>query len=166
MRFRANTAIPAPSADTIWRWEKRHHVKLPADYLAVLREGNGAIPIDNCFRQGPAERVIERMLCIAEGKPADDPLHGQYDIGAVIAQVGDRLFDDLELVGANVVPIASLSAGDLLCLDFRFDEDAPEVVVWDHGRSEELRPHFEKVADSFAALLAMLHAAGGSPQVD
>ena len=49
-----------------------------------------------------------------------------------------------------------LFAGDMLCLDFRNSEAVPEIVVWDHEQSKDLKPVVEKVANCFAEFLTKL----------
>ncbi|HVV99538.1 MAG TPA: SMI1/KNR4 family protein, partial [Planctomycetaceae bacterium] len=96
---------------------------------------------------------IERMLCLLP-EPADDP-NGWYDITVILTQVGTRLTDNEDLIGADVIPIAALFAGDLVCLDLRYSFSCP-VVVWDHEQSDDFQPVFETVADSFTEFASLL----------
>ncbi|HEY0407499.1 MAG TPA: SMI1/KNR4 family protein [Pyrinomonadaceae bacterium] len=155
MEFKAGTALPPPSDELIAWFEKTFRVRLPPDYVATLKAGNGAIPLTNLFEQGGRERLIEEMLCMLE-TPRADPIHGVQDISVVMTQVEEFLVDDEDLVGMNVIPFAQLFGGDLLCLDCRTNPETPAVVVWDHERSRQFEPHLEKVADSFAEFDAML----------
>ena len=98
--------------------------------------------------------MIDRMLCLLP-EPEDD-VNGCYDITVVLTQVDTRLTDNEDLVGAEVIPIAELFAGDLLCLDLRERPECAPVVVWDHEMSEDFHPVFTKVADSLAEFEQML----------
>lgn len=93
------------------------------------------------------EYAIERFLCIL----SEYKIHrlGMYDIGVVITQIEDRLSDNPDLIGVEILPIAALFAGDFICLDFRNEKDKPDVCVWSHEESEEDKPVTYKVADSF-----------------
>jgi len=55
-----------------------------------------------------------------------------------------------------VLPIAELLGGDYLCLDFREDNEAPDVCVWDHEESDDFEPVTYRVAGSFSELAEML----------
>lgn len=156
MDFQQDTALASPS-DELLRWfETTYQVKLPADYVTALKDGNGAVPNRKEFRQGRRERMIKRMLCLIP-EPQNDQLNGWYDLTVVISQLDVRLIDDENLVGMNVIPIAALFAGDFLCLDFRCAPESPVVAVWDHEQSRDLCPVLELVAPSFTAFEAMLY---------
>lgn len=155
MEFQQGTAL-APPADDLIRWfETTYRVKLPADYVAALKDGNGAVPRQQAFRQGRRERMIERMLCLVT-EPRTDQVNGWYDLTVVLSQLDARLIDDENLVGMNVIPIAALFAGDFVCLDFRLAPESPTVVVWDHEQSRDLHPVLEPLAPSFAAFERLL----------
>jgi len=64
MDFQEGTALAPPSEELIRWFESTYRVKLPADYIAALKAGNGAVPTRRKFRQGKRERMIERMLCL------------------------------------------------------------------------------------------------------
>ena len=154
MRFKQGSVIPPPSdAKASW-FDKSYRVQLPEDYLAFLQTGNGGIPIEKSFLQNGRERMIEFFLCLLDS-PADDE-NGWRDITVVHTQIGDRLSDDPDLVGTKIVPIASLFAGDFVCLDFRRDPLHPVVVVWDHEISDVDAPHCDVVAKSFSDFASSL----------
>lgn len=88
--------------------------------------------------------------------PKAEPVIGQYDIGVVIAQIEDRLTDDEDLVGTNLIPFASVFGGDFLCLDFRTLPSQPSVVLWDHNESDELEPVTFHVTDTFENFIELL----------
>jgi SMI1-KNR4 cell-wall len=156
MEFRTKTTHPAPSDARLAQLEDVFRLKLPESYVAALRAGNGGQPVRPCFEQGKRERMIERMLPIFDDFNAHGAT-GAYDVEVVAGEIGDRLTDDLGLVGLKVLPTAALFGGDFVCLDFRADPDAPSVAVWDHEESRRLLPHLETVAPSFEVFASMLH---------
>jgi hypothetical protein len=155
MDFQEGTALAAPTDDLIRWFETTYRVRLPADYVAALKEGNGAVPIRREFRQGKRERMIDRMLCLI-AEPENDEVNGWYDLTVVLSQLDARLIDDENLVGMNVIPIAVLFAGDFVCLDFRRTHETPVIAVWDHEQSRDLHPVLEAVAPSFSAFENLL----------
>lgn len=155
MDFEQGTALAAPTDDRIRWFETTYRVKLPEDYVAALRVGNGAIPSARVFHQGNRERLIERMLCLLPN-PRNDQANGWYDMTVVMSQLDARLIDDENLVGMNVIPFAVLYAGDYMCLDFRASANSPVVALWDHEQSHDFQPVLETVAQSFTAFDKML----------
>ncbi|MGD8451922.1 MAG: SMI1/KNR4 family protein [Phycisphaerae bacterium] len=153
--FKPDTSAPPPGLRTLAQLEEDLGLMLPEEYVALLRQSNGGVPVCGCFECDGQERLVERFLCILD-TPEEDEAHGPYDVSVVWSQVGERLVDDPALVGTNVLPIAALSAGDLVCLDFREDPATPAVVVWDHEQSAELHPRLVRVADSLLDFLRML----------
>ena len=156
IEFEPDTGAPQPGLPRLAWLEEVLGIMLPKEYVALIRQSNGGVPIQKCFLADGHERLIERFLCILE-KPADDEQHGDYDVNIVWSQVGERLVDDGDMIGTNVLPIAALFAGDLVCLDFREDPVDPAVVVWEHERSDFLQPHLTPVATSLSAFLEMLY---------
>ena len=155
MDFEQGTTLALPTDDRIRWFEATYRVKLPDDYVAALKAGNGAIPSRKTFHQGKRERLIERMLCLLPN-PKNDQANGWYDLTVVISQLDARLIDDENLVGMNVIPLAVLFAGDYVCLDYRGNPNAPVIAVWDHERSDEFQPVLETVAPSFTEFDNML----------
>lgn len=155
VNFEQSTALVAPTDDRIRWFETTYRVKLPDDYVAAIKAGNGAVPSRKTFFQGKRERLIERMLCLLPN-PKDDHVNGWYDMTVVVSQLDARLIDDENLVGMNVIPFAVLFAGDYVCLDFRANPEAPAIAVWDHERSDEFQPVLETIAPSFTAFDDML----------
>jgi hypothetical protein len=156
MDFEIATALAPPTDDRIQWFETTYRIKLPNDFIAALKVGNGAVPNPRKFLQGKQERMIERMLCLLSN-PRDDDLNGWYDFNVVLTQLDGRIIDDENLIGMNVIPFAVLFAGDFVCLDFRRTPECPSVAVWDHERSEELMPFFDTIAPSFSAFVDILY---------
>jgi hypothetical protein len=155
MEIKSDTTLPPPTADRIKWFEKTYRVTLPIDYVEFLGSGNGGVPVENVFDANGRERVLESFLCILND-PRNDSVNGWRDITVVVSQLDERLIDDENLVGMNVIPIAVLFGGDFLCLDFRHSPDAPTIAVWDHEQSDEFSPHLKVIADSFTEFISQL----------
>ena len=155
IEFEPDTGAAQPGLTTLARLEENYGLMLPEAYVSLLRQSNGGVPTRPCFMLEGHERLIERFLCILDDPQSDDE-HGMYDARVVWTQVSERLTADPDEVGASVLPIAALFAGDLLCLDFREDPVDPAVVVWEHEQSPDFHPHFIRAADTLPAFLQML----------
>ena len=142
-----------PDAERMADVERKWRVKLPDEFRSLLMEYNGGIPEKREFQSGKQARMIERFLCIKEKGTYED--YAWYDINVVITQVEERLASDPHQKGDELIPIAALFAGDLLCLDYRASA-IPSVCVWFHEESGEWEPVTEKVADTFSEFMAML----------
>jgi len=153
--IKPNTAVTGPSPDSVRWFEQAYRVNLPVDYVKFLKHGNGGVPVQNVFNVNGRERVLECFLCLMED-PNEDPVNGWRDISVVLSQLDERLIDDEDLVGMNVIPFAVLFGGDFVCFDFRQNPTSPVLAVWDHEQSEEFKPYLEVVADSFSEFLSML----------
>jgi len=129
-------------------------IRFPEPYREFIKRNNGAVPITNIFTHNNHDYIVERFLCILEESESDE-INGWYDIEVIITQIGDRLTDNEDLVGMNVIPIAALFAGDFVCLDYRKTED-PSVVVWYHEESDEFSPVTKTVAPNISEFLGML----------
>ena len=155
MRVDVSTIVlPLPSDELLDIVERSLRVSFPEAYRLFLKENNGAVPLTNVFSFNQHEYLIEKFLCVLDDSESD-PINGWYDIEVTIAQIGDRLTDNEDLVGMNVVPIATLFSGDFICLDFRETEE-PSVVIWFHEESEEFSPVTQKVALNISEFFEML----------
>ena len=105
MRMDVNTiVVPLPGDDLLDAVERSFRVSFPESYRHFIKEHNGAVPITNMFSMNQQEYIIEKFLCILDDSESD-PINGWYDIEVTITQIGDRLTDNEDLVGMNVVPI-------------------------------------------------------------
>ena len=129
---------PLPTDELFKRKEKFWRVKLPNDFINFLKENNGG----------------ERFLCLLK-TPCDNTF-GMYDIDVTLTQLEERLTDNEDLIGVDILPIAVLFAGDFICLDFREDIENPNVVVWNHEESAELEPITYFVANTFSEFISKL----------
>lgn len=67
---------------------------------------------------------------------------GQYDISnisVVLTQIDERLTDNPDTLGGELIPIAILFAGDFVCLDYR-KSSKPSICIWFHEKSEVFAP--------------------------
>jgi hypothetical protein len=155
MKLDVNTIVsPLPSDELLDVVEKSLRVSFPELYREFIKKNNGAVPITNLFSHNQHQYIIERFLCILEESESDE-INGWYDIEVLITQIGERLTDNEDLIGMNVVPIASLFAGDFVCLDFR-ETEAPSVVIWYHEDSGEFSPVTKTVAKNISDFFEML----------
>jgi hypothetical protein len=146
---------PLPDDATIEKNEAWWRVELPVDYREFVKNFGGCIPHDKAFTAKNHEYAVDRFLCILNDARSNDL--GWYDISVVFGQVEDRLLDDNIEYGTDVLPIAALFAGDLLCLNYKDNNDDPTVCVWDYDASDEGEPVLYPVADSFTEFLNMLY---------
>jgi hypothetical protein len=147
-----NTALPAPSEYLIEKFEIDYRVKLPDKFVKFFLNGNGAKVRPNTFDFRGNTYAIERFLCFLD-RPQDNEIEGWYDIGVVITQLDERLVNDEELIGMNIIPFAFLFAGNYICLDYR-SGDVPSVCIWYHETSEDLNPATETIFPSFSDFLS------------
>lgn len=116
-------------------------------YVEHLRHFHGGAPGKRYFQTAHGTKhVIVRFLnflSAGSGHPME-----QYSVPCIWSMIDDRL-------GPDLMPIAELFAGDMLCFDFEKGAK-PEIVVWFHELSEPNQPHTELVANSFDEFLQML----------
>lgn len=144
----------AVTLDEIRKRENAWKVALPTAYVSFLLEENGGEPMNRHFGCGDDICVIERYLSIIPDTSCSDV--GMYDIDVVLTQVDERIVCDGEKLGYDIIPIAALYGGDLLCLDYRENAARPEICVWDHEDSNEFDPLTYYVCESWQELLAMV----------
>ena len=155
MKMEKETIIlPLPIDELFERKEKFWSVKLPKDFIGFMKENNGGRPVEGVFKCNNHDYAVDRFLCFLKA-PNDHEL-GMYDIDVTLTQLEDRLTNNENLIGADILPIAVLFAGDFVCLDFRKDRENPKVVVWNHEESAELEPVTYYLTDSFSDFIAMI----------
>jgi hypothetical protein len=156
MKVHAGSALPAPSDAEITRFQERHGVQLPSEFIEFLRTANAGVPVDAEFPQGGQVRLIERLLGIIEDY-STNPL-GEYDLRVVMQEVGSALVarEDMDRVGARIIPFGQLFAGDLVCLDFRDNPRIPTIAVWQQDLPDEWCPAMFTVANTFRDFEVML----------
>jgi hypothetical protein len=155
MRIKEGTKIlPLPNEDLFIHKEKKWRLKLPDSYKKFMESNNGGIPIEQTFACKKRTYAIERFLCMLK-TPSENTL-GIYDISVVLTQIEERLTENEDLLGAEILPIASLFAGDFVCLDFRGEKDEPSVCVWSHEESGDFTPVLYHVALNFGEFLDLI----------
>ncbi len=155
MTIEDNTIVqPIPSAELLAEKERKWRLVLPDDYKEFIVKYHGGIPNEKSFECNKHNYAITRFLCIL--KSVQENSKGWYDISVVESQIGERLTDNEDLIGVEVLPIAELFSGDYLCLDYRENESEPFVCVWSHEESEDFAPVTYRVADTFSSFIAML----------
>ncbi|WP_341279620.1 SMI1/KNR4 family protein [Paenibacillus sp. FSL H8-0537] len=140
---KATIIYPLPIDELFERKEKFWRVKLPKDFVEFLKENNEGRTLEGAFECNGREYAIDRFL-------------GMYDIDVTLTQLEDRLTENEELIGADILPIVVLFAGDFVCLDFRKDSENPSVCVWNHEDSGDLEPVTYFVADTFSEFISKL----------
>lgn len=146
--------IPLPDDLLIEEREKKWRIKLPMSYKNFIEKYNGGIPQENTIDLDGQKYIITRFLGIIKDITLNDL--GWYDIGAVESQIGERLTDNMDLIGMEVVPIAELFGGNYVCLDFRETKECANICIWFHDESDEFSPVTKKIANDFDEFLKML----------
>lgn len=149
----ATIVNPLPDERLLSKREESWRVKLPGDYRQFLRRYNGCIPKRQVFSCGNREYVLERFLCLLADYEQEVSI---YDINVVESQVGERLTPNPDQAGMDVLPIAALFSGDLLCLDYRQSQEQPSIAIWYHETSYEFEPDLKQVAENFTEFLHLL----------
>ena len=134
-------------------FESEHEVVLPADYREFLKTTNGGYPAEPGAVYGPRERQIEYFLPLLEG---EGHVWEEADIESVILMQEGLCYTDCEY-GVDLVPVAYLSGGDLVCLDC--GKSPPEVVEWWHEVKPGEAHSFHRIAKTFTAFLKKLRKA-------
>ena len=156
MHIKEGTIVkPFPTDEYITKKEDDWEVKLPNAYKAFVKRYGGGKPIKRVFlcKENNHEYAIDRFLCICPDYRTNTL--GMYNVGVVLTQIEDRLSDNPDLIGAELLPIAVLFAGDFVCLDFKSKEN-PSVCVWSHEESDIDSPVTYHVADSFEEFCKLL----------
>ncbi len=155
MTIQSNTIIhPIPTDELLKEKERKWRLILPMDYRNFIINYNGGIPNEKMFECNGHGYAVTRFLCVL--KNIRETQDGWYDISVVESQIGERLTDNEDLIGVEVLPIAELFGGDYVCLDYRINKENPSVCVWNHEESDDFDPVTYKVTDSFAQFIEML----------
>lgn len=154
MQINTNSILNEDISESIRKVEEYSRVNFPKSYIDFIKEYNVGIPVTNEFLCNNHFYAIDRFLGFVNEFEIS-PL-GNYDIAVVLSQIDTRLTDNPDLIGDELIPIASLFAGDYVCLNFKENKDDPSVCVWNHEESGEFEPVTYKVADTFSDFIAML----------
>lgn len=96
-----SVVLPLPTDYLFQRKEAFWRIKLPSDFIDFLKANNGARPLEASFKCNNYEYVIDRFLCLLE-VPSSNNL-GIYDIDVTLTQIEDRLTDNEDLIGVEVL---------------------------------------------------------------
>lgn len=154
MNIESNSIISEDISERIRKVEEYSKINFPDSYIDFIKKYNVGVPLTNEFLCNKHFYAIDRFLgFVNEYKTS--PL-GNYDIAVVLSQIDTRLTDNPDLNGDELIPIASLFAGDYVCLDFKDNKENPSICIWSHEESGEFEPVTYKVADTFSEFLDML----------
>ncbi len=148
------TLNPKPNEELIKKKEGYWRLKLPTLYYQFLLKYNGGIPVKRNFYYKNHRYYIVSFLGILKDYKYNE--YGDLDIDVVLTQLDERLTDNEDLIGCELLPIAELTGYDYVCLDFRKNPDSPFVCVWSFRDSGEFDPVTVKIADSFEEFIEML----------
>ncbi len=155
MTIQEDTIVqPIPTDVLIAKEEDVWRIKLPMDFKEFIVTNNGGIPNEKSFHCNERNYSITRFLCILEDVK-ENP-NGWYDISVVESIIGERLTDNEDLIGVEVLPVAELFAKDYVCLDYRENKENPFICLWSDSESGDFDPVTYKVADTFSEFIAML----------
>ena len=154
MNIKANSIIHENVSQRIRKVEEYSKIKFPDSYVDFIKKYNVGVPINNQFLCNKHFYAIERFLgFINEYKTSP---FGNFDIAVVLSQIDTRLTDNPNLIGDELIPIASLFAGDYVCLDYRKSKKNSSICVWNHEESEDFAPVTYPVANNFSEFIEML----------
>lgn len=154
MQFDQSAILPSPSAARIAEVERDFSVRFPSDYVDMLHTANGAKPAKPVIPIEPHRPVIETFFAVLD-EPECDTVNGWRDVTVVASQVDTRLTDSRDRLGLDVIPIAALFGGDLLCLDLRI-EGSQSISIWNHEASDDFKADLTPIASSITDLLSRL----------
>ena len=139
-----NSAIrnPSPASDDqVQKAERELGVRLPADFLAIAKTHQGAMPEPECFDLPEGGKGSIKYLLHFE----EEPFYSS--IAALREPVNDVL-------PKKVIPFAEDSGGNLLCFDYRNSDETPEILFWDHEGNAPFP--LQTIASSFTDLITRL----------
>lgn len=110
-------------------------VKLPADYKECIKVNNGGRPRPNVFDSDDGgEGFVFRSL-----------------ISFTKKELNIKMFKE-ELDTLKILPFATDPFGNYICFDYRYTEDSPTIVFYNH-EFDSINP----VCDTFTALIERLY---------
>ncbi len=158
MTIQEETIItPLPTDELIERKESFWRIKLPVSFKNFIKKSNGGIPNEQLFtHKGDKYTIIRFLAIIKDIQSIDMEELGWYDIGVVSSPICERLSDNPDLLGMELISIAKIFAEDYLCLDFRNKNIEPSICICFNDESGDFEPSTEKVAENFEDFIAML----------
>jgi hypothetical protein len=152
MKLEIERSCRPVSAARIAEFEAEHHVVLPADYRRFLQTTNGGFPADPGVVFGRRRRSLDYFFPLLDGPESD---WNEMDIEAVLVMQEGLVYTGKEY-GIDLVPVAYLSGGDLICLDCA--KSPPEVVEFFHEHKPNEKPSFKRISKGFTHFLKSLKA--------
>ena len=127
---------------TISKVEDIFGIEFPRDYVECIIKNNGGYPKPNRFNLNGNEEVFNNFLSFDE-EDSSNIINAYND-------VKDRLIE-------KVIPFAEDPFGNLLCFDYRNNEQ-PTIVFWEHEKAYNNKENaFSYICNTFSELLNMLH---------
>lgn len=146
-KLKEDAVLQDELAKSIKELEAYCRVKFPDNYISFIEEYNVGLPEAHTFWANHKEYEIERFLGFVNDYQ-NSPV-GEYDIAVVMAPIETYMTDNPDLIGADLIPIAKLTTGDYVCLNFKDNQEEPSVCIWSSTESDEFQPVTYEVADSF-----------------
>ena len=130
--------------EVVEKVENELNISFPEFYAKCILKNHGAQPEENMFDFEEREGAVFGSLLHFN-------LNEKNNILEVYDDVKDRLPD-------LVYPFAEDPAGNLICFDYRENEE-PDVVFWDHEQAqlEDEDAAISYICDSFEELLDQLY---------
>lgn len=127
---------------TISKVEYIFGIEFPRDYVECIIKNNGGYPKPNRFNLNGNEEVFNNFLSFDE-EDSSNIINAYND-------VKDRLIE-------KVIPFAEDPFGNLLCFDYRNNEQ-PIIVFWEHEKAFNNKENaISFICNTFSELLNMLH---------
>ena len=127
---------------TISKVEDIFGIEFPRDYVECIIKNNGGYPKPNRFNLNGNEEVFNNFLSFDE-EDSSNIINAYND-------VKDRLIE-------KVIPFAEDPFGNLLCFDYRNNEQ-PTIVFWEHEKAFNNKENaISFICNTFSQLLNMLH---------
>ncbi len=115
--------------DHIKKIEEKFKIKLPRDYSFYLQHyGNDYIREDYCFIPS-----IDLSNKIKQTKFEVDSIYGLYNDEN---NIGDKINFHKDLLPSDLIPIADLPGGDLVCMGTK-DDKQNKIYIWFHEMAGE-----------------------------
>ncbi|SHF01829.1 SMI1-KNR4 cell-wall [Seinonella peptonophila] len=132
---------PQITEELIQTVEHRMQIRFPADYRTIIKENNGARPINQTIQVGTQNEGFDKLMSL---HPSDD----DYLL------IHWEMLQQHHELPRHYVPIAIDSFGNYFCFDFQ--QDNPSIVFYDQN-FELIDPKaIQHVSDSFTQLVEKL----------
>ncbi|GGB56536.1 SMI1/KNR4 family protein [Virgibacillus dakarensis] len=144
---------PLPDDELLLERERKCEISLPESYKKFIKEYSGAIPRTSSFPSNGHSYAIDRFLCILEETENHDL--GVYDIDVTLTRIEERLTDNEDLTGVELLPIAIFFQVIICGWISKNTNTYASVCIWSHEESGELDPVTYFVCKNFDEFLEM-----------